>query len=279
MQGANPGTTLGPIAFGVISNAIFAALLWGGNRLFVKPGRRNPIYRRRRLLSMVGLWFGSILIVFFAIPGTLPYFFTVSLIVVGVVVGNELNQFWKIGLVGADPEVKTGIDYITALGMCKNALDFLGIGAAKLTEHQKEFRDAIDCCNRSDKPVRLLLCRPDASGLERIARMARRDSESYKQTVSESLRFIAKLRNEEHKNISVRLYGELPAFRLMFINEAICLMSYNVFGKGDGSNLPQLHIIKTTEDRDVDSLYFGFAAYFGKLWEDSAEWNFQDFLM
>ena len=155
-----------------------------------------------------------------------------------VVIFKELDQFWQIGSVGADREVKSGIDYAAALGMCKHSFSFLGIGAAKLTQNQKAFRDAIDRCNRAE-PVRLLLSRPDAPELERFARMAGRDEESYQSTVRESLRFIASLRNKEEKNISVRFYQHFPAFRLMFIDGTICLMSYYIMGKGDGSNLPQ----------------------------------------
>jgi hypothetical protein len=192
------------------------------------------------------------------------------------VIFRELNQFWRLGIVGADPEVSVGIDYRAALGMCRHSLGFLGIGAAKLTQDQRAFRAAIDRCNRTS-PVRLLLCRPDASELERFAQMAGKDKNSYQKTVGESLRFIALLRSRESKNIQVRFYKQFPAFRLMFIDDAICLMSYYIMGKGDGSNLPQLHIIKTGS-QDIDSLYFGFAEYFEKMWNDSTDWDFEEFL-
>ena len=58
--------------------------------------------------------------------------------------------------------------------------------------------------------------------------------------VKESLRFIASLRDREQKNITVRFYQQFPAFRLMFIDDAICLMSYYIMGKGDGSKLPPI---------------------------------------
>jgi hypothetical protein len=162
--------------------------------------------------------------------------------------------------------------------MCQNSLDFLGIGAGKLVQNQNEFKTAIDRCNREDRPVRLLLIQPTDPGLERIAKMAGKDQQAYRKGVVESLRFIARLRIEEQKNIQVRLYKDFQAFRLMLINDSICLMSYYVLGKGDGSNLPQLHIVKTASARDVDSLYYGFSAYFGKMWDDSQEWNFRDFI-
>jgi hypothetical protein len=108
--------------------------------------------------------------------------------------------------------------------------------------------------------------------------MAGKDQESYQSTVRESLRFIASLRKKEAKNINVRFYQEFPAFRLMFIDGTICLMSYYVMGKGDGSNLPQLHIIKTPGSQDIEALYFGFTEYFEKMWNDSKDWNCEEFL-
>ncbi len=207
-----------------------------------------------------------------------PWSLLISLIPIAIIVWNELNQFWKIGLVGADKEVHTGIDYVKSLSMCQNSLDFLGIGAGKLVRSQNEFELAIERCNREDRPVRLLLIKPTAPDLERIAKMARKDAQAYRKGVIESLRFIARLRNEEQRNIQVRLYKEFQAFRLMFINDSICLMSYYVLGKGDGSDLPQLHIVKPASARDVDSLYYGFLKYFGEIWDDSEEWNFRDFI-
>src|SRR6202030_2243106 len=112
-----------------------------------------------------------------------------SVIPLAFLVWSELNQFWKIGLVGADKEVRTGIDYVNALTMCQNSLDFLGIGAGKLVQNQNEFKLAIDRCNREDRPVRLLLIQPTDPGLERIARMAGKDPQAYRKGVIESLRF------------------------------------------------------------------------------------------
>jgi len=245
-------------------------------RLYSRTARKNPSYRRLRLLAFILLWALLNVGLFALISGWWLALLITSIVLV-VVVFKELNQFWQIGLVGADREVKSGIDYVAALGMCKNSFHFLGIGAAKLTQNQKAFRDAIDRCNRTE-PVRLLLSRPDAPELGRFARMAGKAEESYQSTVRESLRFIACLQNKEAKNISVRFYQQFPAFRLMFIDGTICLMSYYVMGKGDGSNLPQLHIIKTPGSQDIEALYFGFTEYFEKMWNDSKDWDPEEFL-
>ena len=277
MEAGVVNSTAHDVIIGVIGNATFWILLTAGQVIYAKTAKRNPDYRRLRLGLMISGWvlLNGVLAFFTQIW---PWFLVISLIPMAIIVASELNQFWKIGLVGADKEIRTGIDYVKALRMCQNSLDFLGIGAGKLVQDQNEFRVAIERCNRADRPVRLLLIQPEDPGLKKIAKMAGKDAQAYRNGVIESLRFIARLRNEEQKNIRVRLYRDFQAFRLMLINDSICLMTYYVLGKGDGSNLPQLHIVKTSTARDVDSLYYGFSAYFAKVWDDSQEWNFHDFI-
>jgi hypothetical protein len=278
VQAAAADSTAHDVIIGVIGNAIFWILLAFGQILYTKTAKRNPSYRRLRLGLILLSWVALNAVIFGLRTQVWPWSLLISLIPMAIIIGSELNQFWKIGLVGADKEVSAGIDYVNALRMCQNSLDFLGIGAGKLVQNQNEFKLAIDRCNREDRPVRLLLIQPTDPGLERIAKMAGKDSQAYRKGVIGSLRFIAHLRNEEQKNIQVRLYKDFQAFRLMLINDSICLMSYYILGKGDGSNLPQLHIVKTASARDVESLYYGFSAYFAKIWDDSKEWNFRDFL-
>jgi hypothetical protein len=68
---------------------------------------------------------------------------------------RELQQFWRVGLQGADREIARGVNYRAALLLCKNYLDFLGVGASKLTR-EDEFSAALLRC-RPDAPIRLLL--------------------------------------------------------------------------------------------------------------------------
>lgn len=276
MQAGTTGSTVNSLTINVIASALFAGAVYLAELFYARTSGRKPSFRRLRLLGFLISWLLVNAVWFEFLSGWLLVLLLTS-IVLAVVVFRELNQFWQIGLVGADREVKLGIDYQAALKMCKHSLYFLGIGAAKLTQNQQAFRDAIGRCNRT-APVKLLLSRPDAPDLERFARMAGKDKDSYQHTVRESLRFVAKLRSNEQKNVSVRFYLQVPAFRLMFIDDAICLMSYYVMGKGDGSNLPQLHIIKTPGTQDNESLYFAFTEYFDKMWEDSKDWDFNEFL-
>ena len=158
---------------------------------------------------------------------------------------KELNQFWQLGLVGAGRKIAAGLDYKQSLSLCSNSLGFLGIGASKLTREWKEFEGAIDRCHRPNRPIRLLLCDPGNEELIRMVRQAGRGPDEYQNTVKDSLRKIATLRIQREKNIKVRFYKELPLFRLMFIDDSLCLASHYVFGEGDGSQLPQLHVRKT----------------------------------
>jgi hypothetical protein len=64
----------------------------------------------------------------------------------------------------------------------------------------------------------------------------------------------------------------------MFIDDEICLASHYVLGKGDGSQLPQLQIIKGSASRDINSLYYGFRSYFDNIWQESEAWDFQRYL-
>jgi len=70
---------------------------------------------------------------------------------------SQLRQFWDVGLIGADRTIRGGLDYTRSLKMCRNSLSFLGVGARKLTEHAPEFENAMQRCNRPNRPIRLLL--------------------------------------------------------------------------------------------------------------------------
>ena len=276
MQILAPEAGFGSIGMHMLGESLFGLSLFAADLIYSRIAHNVPTYRRFRLGILVIGWFLVNLISFF----WFAYWQLVLLltsIALAVVIFRELDQFWRIGLVGADREVKSGIDYVKSLSMCKNSIRFLGIGASKLTENQKQFREAIDRCHQT-APVRLLLSRQDAPELAKFARMAGRGEDSYQNKVSESLRFIASLQQHERKNIEVRFYRQFPAFRLMFIDESICLMSYYIMGIGDGSNIPQLHIVKTPGSKNTEALYFGFAAYFEKIWDDSQPWNPTEYL-
>jgi hypothetical protein len=203
----------------------------------------------------------------------------ISLTVLVFILWKQLDQFWRLGIRGADQQIFKGISYADSLKLVHNQLKFLGIGASKLSR-EKEFADALDRC-RQDQPIQLLLCNPDDKKLVSAAKRFKKPESEYRDIVVNSLRIIADLKNKGELNVQVRFYPEDcdPVFRLMFIDNSICLFSYNLWGEGDGSQCPQLHIVNPPPPkRVVQSYYYPLEVYFNRLWERAAPWNFKDYL-
>jgi hypothetical protein len=208
-----------------------------------------------------------------------PYFSSALLLIAFFILWAQLRQFWDVGLIGADRTIRGGLDYTRSLKMCKNSLSFLGVGARKLTEQAAEFEGAMQRCNRPMRPIRLLLCKPDSEILKIAAQNANRPADEYVHRVQESLRAIADYRNRRLWNIEVRFYDvSRPLFRLMFIDDWLCLASHYVFGEGDGSEFPQLHVRRSAMERDVNSLYHPFEQYFDELWNSAETWDFAQYI-
>jgi hypothetical protein len=244
---------------------------------------RKHLQRHRRSLRqglLVLLWTGyisaNLLNSTHPLFAPIPFFIVSSLFIAGVI-WVELFQFWRIGLVGADKSMEKGLGFKQSLDLCTNSLDFLGISGSKLTSERPAFENAIARCNRDTRPIRLLLCNPGNHKLVEIARQAGKPDEEYQYTVRRSLQMIADLKLKRHRNIEVRFYENLPLFRLMFIDDSLCLASHYVFGEGDGAQLPQLHVRKpapASYQRDVETLYHPFRKYFDELWEQAKPWDF-----
>ena len=273
----------------VIANLIANAIGWGVLYfvnwlrlfLFTKFGRRDP--RRWRLIIFLllftwGLLNCGIYLPFVAsfLPSlrvTVPVF---TSLVVFVFLWRDINQFWVVGIYGADKKVKDGINYEESLELCQNSLSFLGIGASKLTEID-EFKRALERCS-SNYPVRFLLSEPTNEKLTEAASQANRPVEEYRNIVLKSLQDIAQLKFNRKFNIEVRFYKESPVFRLMFIDDSLCLMSYNIFGKGNGSDFPQLHLVKSSGKQKELSFYHPVKMYFEQQWDKGIVWDFQQYI-
>jgi hypothetical protein len=276
-----PGTTadlkLTEFIVSLAANVAFLVIVTLARRLDFVLKRRDP--RRRKVgLAIVGLLWIAGNIAFFLLD--LPFhslFLFITALICGWALYSELAQFWRIDLVGADARISHGIDPKQSLEMCTTSLSFLGIGASKLTCLQPVFQEAVARCDQPGRPIRFLLSDPDNDELLRVAKKAGRNEGAYRERVHDSLRVIARLRNQE-KNIEVRFYRDFPAFRLMIINEEVILASHYVLGKGDGEEMPQLHIVRKSASRDTTSLYYAFQQYFDSIWADSKEWDFNSLL-
>lgn len=184
----------------------------------------------------------------------------------------KLQQFEKAGIYAAYQKTTTdGIDFETALTLVHSKLDFLGIGADKLTRSAK-FEQALLRVSRAGSPVRLLLSPPDNPILKAVANRAELNPNLYQRRVRESLARIAKLRIDMKFNIEVRFYAatsekDYQQFRLMFIDERICLASHTVWDKSDGADVPQIVLVARPEER-TRQFISAFSDHFERVWND-----------
>jgi hypothetical protein len=180
------------------------------------------------------------------------------------------------GIVNVDETIGDGISPEKALSSCQNNIKFLGIAAHKLVS-SPVFNETIQRCHRANEPTQFLLADPANPILQQAARRAGKSIEEYKSMVKNTLERLGVLKHEHGYNIQVRLYKsntELgpPSFRLFFIDNSSVLVSYYVFGEGDGLQMPQIQILKPNKDRDTKNFYFAFNHYFNSLWETSEDY-------
>lgn len=272
----------GGLLGGIIANAIFALIVRTFAKLPSSLSRRDPRRASRSIVIMLVTWplLNIILFIIVAALNESVQFLIpipISLVTMAILLYLQLNQFWKVGIRGVDKSVGEGIDYLSALKLCKNELKFLGIGASKLTR-EEEFTNTLSRCI-TDRPIKLLLLNPEDSRLVKAAQRFGKPNDEYKNNVLGSLRKISELKNKRAFNIEVRFYSTEPVFRLMFIDSSLCLFSYYELGKGEGSQLPQLHIIKADESKpNADSIYYPLEKYFDELWEESELWDFHKYI-
>lgn len=253
--------------------------------------KQDPRRRMTFLYTSVGLWLLANLVAWgLSSRGIVAFRFVLVVAVSSVALlyhmFREIAQYHSVGLTGADQHTTEGVNYARSLCLVRNQLSFLGIGASKLTALSREFEQALERC-RKDKPIRFILLRPTSESLARAARQFNKQEDTYKKRVLWSLRRIAELRQGRNFNIEVRFYPEpreeapppVPVFRMMFIDESVCLFSYNVLGEGDGSQLPQLHFVAARDEETAShSFYYAMERYYEWLWEQADPWDFREFL-
>ncbi|NJL71846.1 MAG: hypothetical protein HC888_09640 [Candidatus Competibacteraceae bacterium] len=203
------------------------------------------------------------------------------LVVTTVTVFFQLRPLVQVGIVGVDRQVQVGLGYASSLKLCNNSIWFMGTGASKLTE-LPEFGDAVKRCNRpsSSIPLRFLLAHPGNEYITAAARRAgERDQRVYSDKIIRSLDIIRELRNNLDLNLEVRFFipdrkDDFPWFRMMFLDDRLCLVSYNVYGKGNGRQLPQLHIRRLEDGDETRGFYYVFHQYFEREWAKALPWDF-----
>lgn len=276
-------STQSDIVISVVANVIYGVLSFAV-RFFPQSLKNHQRWNRGVLMLLAFLWAAMNTTAYLYFPETTPWTFAVSSVIFGVWIWRQFDQYWSTGIIGIDKTVEAGMDYETSLRRCVSQLEFMGIGAHKLTT-SSEFEAAVKRCSNPTKPIRLLLSHPENNLLENAAHQEGRQSLEYQNNVKASLRTIAHLRCDRRYNIEVRLYRRdakskpiIQYFRMMFINDELCLFSYNVFGEGSGKKQPQMHVRRDASKRDVDSFYHAFRCHFEELWRTAIECDLQEFL-
>jgi len=278
---ASVGSAAGGILLNLVANAVWAVLAFGGRRVLRNLDTAEPRTRRRVLIGTV-LLLGVVLGValWLLLRSTVSQTWGWPLVIAATVwtislAVSELHRFWRVGLLGADRQVGHGVNYNASLRLVKTELSFLGTGAHKLST-SSEFEEALRRC-RPDEPIRLLLREPTDPALAAAARRAGKPDAEYRKNVIASLRTIAGLQTSIG-NIQIRFYHGDPVFRIMIIDRRVALVSFNIYGRGDGSELPQIHLVDAYEGRDVSTSFFhAFQRYFNERWDEASLCDITDY--
>lgn len=275
----DPRSAIGyDLLVGVLGNAAFGGLLLILTRLGRQFQRQQPKAR------VAGLIVSSVI---FVVVNVLFWHYAQRLVTLFLILSTailvfgwwwEIRHFWSLGILGVRSPSTEARRYDGALALCTNSLDFLGVGAHKLTSRKAAFEAAVKRCHREDRPIRFLLCEPNNHELVKMAQRAGRSDTEYQENVRASLRVLKWFREQRAVNIEVRFYSELPVFRLMFANDDLCLVSHYVFGEGDGSDGSEVYVSSDVGERDTLSIYYGFKQYFETMWNRSTTWDFQTHL-
>lgn len=218
----------------VVVLGLTALLKWVHGKLALA----NPADRVWRVAAVGIFWIviNTAYAYFFARSAALIIF--LSSVLIGWIVRSELNQFWRIGLVGADDQIQAGINFKRALGMVSNSMDFLGIGAAKLTDEKTEFEAAVGRCQRPSRPVRFLLCRPDSDKLIEMAQSAEKDRDLYQKKVLDSSE---RSRTSGSSERGTSKSGSIRSFLLSgscSLTTRYALQATTFWARGPGQNCP-----------------------------------------
>lgn len=188
-----------------------------------------------------------------------------------VSVHYTLKDFFALGVIDVSKKAIEGIGFGQSLKLVQHSISFLGIGAGKLTE-SPEFEIAIQRCS-SGTPCRFLLSDLNDQLLERLANRHGGTSDEYKDKVLASLKILARMRIDKSHNIEVKFHPiaqrkDFQQFRLMFIDDQTCLLSWTVWGNHVGRENPQIVLRNDVKAKDHrKQLYSAFKAYFEEMWE------------
>ena len=254
-------------------DAIVAALLMGVLIYFGRRLSRAKFlvrYSLRARLMVAVLALAVLCLVSLLLKVNPVVLLVFALLAFALLVYWVLKDLSRVGITNAFETTRQGISAADSLKEVKRGLLFLGIGAKKLTENS-DFDAMVRRCHEAGGSLKFLLSNPENPALEEMARRNGRNDLSYRSRVRESIREIFTRAEALGANFEVRLYDltqeiALPHFRLMFIDERLCIFSQLLWSASEGLDNPQL-VLRRNENSAGSSLYQGYRDYFDDLWE------------
>jgi hypothetical protein len=278
------GPNLSEFNIAVFSSVISAVLISLFNIIFALLRRYSSEQRYRAYIA----WWIRLCIILFISFAICAWLFSSKLIEVisGVCFVGLVACLWKlfqlarIGIYDFDGSVRAGFNYKSALRAARNNIAFMGTGASKLTSSD-EFETAIARCQMG-VPNRFLLIHPDSPVLKEAAKQAGVAEDDYSNRVRASIERLARLAQGRNFKIEVKFQNanredDLEAFRLMFVDDRFCLFSFNAYGRGDGSFLPQLVVQSKSRPEEERTFYYGMRRYFERRWIAAKPWDISEF--
>lgn len=252
----------------VLATAILALLIYVGKKA---SGARILVTYSLRVRLMVAIGIVVVLCAAGALLNVGP-----TVLIIFAFATFTLMVFWvlkdlsSVGITNAFATTRQGVSAGDTLRLVKRDIAFLGIGAKKLTATD-EFDSMLNRCAAARGSLKFLLSSPDNKALEEMARRNGRDDLSYRSRVKESIREIFKRATAAGATFEVRIYDlqqeiALPHFRLVFIDDRLCVFSQLLWSAGEGLDNPQL-VLRRNQSSAGSSLYNGYRDYFDTLWD------------
>ena len=196
-----------------------------------------------------------------------------------------LRGLFRVGLIDAFSRTSSGIEPAASLKLAHESIEFLGIGANKLTT-DPEFEAAIRRCSSggNGQTCRFLLTPPSNNFLETLALRNGGNATAYKDKVTESLKIFANLKINKKLSLDVRFYksgegSEFQQFRLMILNDDLCLTSWTVWDDKLGMNNPQIILRRASKVADQKATLFkAFKEHFEVMWQEGEVVDLKEYL-
>lgn len=275
MNNTNYLQLLEGIATEIAANIVWIGVAAGAVFLYLRLRKISAWVRisalRKFIVMLVCLYLCASGAVYF---GSLSLLAALSVCALGATLlgGYFLHRFSRIGVLDAYPTTTKGLDYHASLVWSKRSFDFLGVGAHKLTT-DAEFSKMVARCSDAGRPIRLLLSPPANPVLQKVANRSGSAGNAYEKRVKDSLKIVGELVKNHGRSIQVRFYqanseSDYHQFRMVFIDEKYCVLSFTVWDNQEGRSNPQIILEATDKEENRRSVYYAFRDYFERLWND-----------